>query len=482
MTLKKQAVAGVKWTFLQQVSVQLINFVVQIILARVLVPEEFGLIAMVVIFTSIGQTLSESGMTSSLIRSKSPTEVDYSTVFITNVFISTVIYVIVYSIAPVIAEFYNQDVLTNIIRLLSLSFIIRSLFAVHIAKLTKEMNFKLQMRLQLPSTILSGFLAVYLAYMGFGVWSLVWLTLSQATFSAIFNWTFGGWNPKVRFSKNSFQEHFNFGYKLTLSSIINTVYDNSYRIIIGKLYSPAMLGFYNLAETMRLFPVHQINYVVGKVSYPLFATMRDNDSRLKDAYLTSVRLVLIIVIPLMLSLILVAEEGFKVVFGEHWAPAVPFFQVLAIASIFRPISTYNLNIVRTKGRSDLFLKLEIVKKILGVIAIGIGIYFGIKGLVVASVIHFLITVVIDMHYSGKLISYSVQEQVSDIKSLFFIGISVYVVFFYLKKAIDVYIYSDLLVLLLFFTVLNLVYFAVVFFLHKELWVVLKSLRVRNNKY
>lgn len=479
MSLGKQAVTGVKWTFLQQLSVQLINFSVQIVLARILAPEEFGLIAMVVIFISIGQTISESGMTSSLIRSELLSEEDYSTVFFTNITISVFLYLSIYIIAPFIADFYEQYVLIDIIRALSLSIVIRSLFSVHTAKLTKEMNFKLQMRLQLPSTVISGSLAIYLAYFGFGVWSLVWLTLSQAVLSAIFNWTCTGWNPKLNFSKDSFNRHFNFGYKLTISSVINTVYDNSYRIIIGKLYSPTILGFYNLAETMRLFPVHQINYVVGKVSYPLFSSIQGNNNQLKEAYLISIRLVLVIVIPLMLSLILIAKEGFEIVFGQHWGPAVPLFQVLAIASIFRPISTYNLNIVRAKGRSDLFLKLEILKKSLGVIAISIGVFFGIKGLVLASVIHFLITVIIDMHFSGKLISYSVREQASDIKSLFFIGFLVYLILFFLKVYIEDYLYSDLLVLLSFFLMFNLIYFSVVLWIHRDILGLLKKIRVKN---
>src|SRR5690606_9889301 len=204
MSLKKQAIAGVKWTFVQQFSVQIINFSVQIVLARLLMPEMFGLIAMVVIFISIGQTLMDGGMTSSLIRTKNPDQLDYSTVFVTNIIVSCIIYGVVYLFAPYIAKFYNQAILTDIVRLFALTFVIRALVAVHDAKLTKEMNFKLQMKLQIPATIISGIVGVAMAYKGYGVWSLVWLNLVQAIIFTVQYWVFVDWRPSLIFDKNRF--------------------------------------------------------------------------------------------------------------------------------------------------------------------------------------------------------------------------------------------------------------------------------------
>mgnify|MGYP005988129445 CR=1 FL=1 len=476
MSLKKQAVSGVKWNFLQQISVQAINFAVQIILARLLMPEEFGLIAMIIVFIAVGHTLTDSGMTSSLIRTENPTELDYSTVFVTNLAVSIFIYGVVYLTAPYIAGFYNQKILEDIIRLLSLTFIIRALFAVHIAKLTKEMNFKLQMQLHIPPTLISGALAVYLAFIGYGVWSLVWLNLLQAVICALLFWLFAGWRPKLSFSKKNFNYHFIFGYKLTLSSLLNTIYDNSYRIVIGKMYSPATVGFFNLAETMRLFPVQQISAVLGKVTYPLFASINNDDVRLKEVYRLSMKFVLFIVIPLMLSLILLAEEWFLVVFGEHWLPAVPLFQILALASIVRPISSYNLNILKVKGRSDLFLKLEIIKKLLGVLAIIFGLYFGITGLVISLVIHFLFTVIIDVYFSGVLISYSLFEQFSDLKMLFYSGGLVYSIFYLIKQLTESYLGSNLLTIFIFLIFFNSFYYLINLFFDRELWVTLKKIK------
>ncbi|MGP5157708.1 lipopolysaccharide biosynthesis protein [Pseudoalteromonas prydzensis] len=421
MSLKKQAVSGVKWTFLQQLSVQIINFGVQIILARLLVPEMFGLIAMIIIFINIGQRLMDGGMTTSLIRTKEPTQVDYSTVFITNVVMSVIIYAFIYMLAPSIATFYEQAVLTEIIRVFSLTFVIQSLIAVHIAKLTKEMNFKLQLKIQLPASIVAGIVGISLANLGFGVWSLVALNITQALIYTLLGWLFINWKPTLTYDIERFKWHFNFGYKLTLSGLIDVIYNDAYRIIIGKYFSPATVGYFHQAETMRLFPVQQISTVMGKVTYPLFANI-NNDVALKNAYRKSMQLVMFITVPLMLMLVLVAEEGFLFVFGEQWLPAVPFFQILAFASIIRPISAYNLNILKVKGRSDLFLKLELYKKIVGVAAMIIGFQFGVVGLVISLTLVSYFWMVFNMNACGRFIDYKLGKQLKDLVPLYFIGI------------------------------------------------------------
>lgn len=289
MNLKKKAISGVKWSFAQQFSVHFINFGVQVLLARLLLPEMFGLIAMVVIFVSVGWVLSDSGMTSSLIRTKDPDQLDYSTVFFTNLSAAIFVYLIVFSLAPSISSFYSQPELVDIIRVLSLSFIIKAFSAVHIAKMTKEMDFKGQMKLQVPSVMVAGVAGVVLAYKGYGVWSLVWLNLIQALTLTVQHWLFVSWRPSLAFDYARFLYHFKFGYKLTLSSLIDVIYNDSYRIVIGKFYSPVQVGYFNHAETMRLFPVQQISTVVGKVTYPYFSKI-DNDDALRSAYRKTMKL------------------------------------------------------------------------------------------------------------------------------------------------------------------------------------------------
>lgn len=472
--LKKQAVSGVIWTFAQQFSVQFINFGVQIILARLLMPQDFGLIAMIAVFISIGQVLMDSGMTSSIIRMKRPDQLDYSTVFITNFLISIVIYIFIFLGAPFVAKFYDQALLKNILRVFALTFVIRAFVAVHIAKLTKEMNFKTQMKLQVPSTIIGALVGVTMAYSGYGVWSLVWLNLVQTTVFTIQNWVFIKWRPSFVFNKRRFKYHFKFGYKLTLSALLDTIYNDGYRIVIGKLFSPVQVGYFNQAETMRLFPVQQIGTVMGKVTYPLFSNIKE-DEKLRSAYKTTMKLVLFIVIPVMLILILVAKEGFVFLFGEKWLPAVPYFKILAIASIIRPISVYNLNILKVKGRSDLFLKVEIIKKIIGVVAIIMGIPFGVLGMIISLTgVSFLFTT-INMLYCGKLIVYPLWTQVKDISKLFLIGLITffitYLAYIYIVKHIE----SNILIILAIVGVFTILYLLQIWFLEKELVKQLKTI-------
>lgn len=476
-SLKQQAISGVKWNFLQQFSVQIINFGVQVILARLLMPEMFGLIAMIIVFISIGQTLMDSGMTSSLIRTKNPDQIDYSTVFVTNLLMSIAIYGVTYALAPLIAEFYNQEALTDIVRVFALTFVIRAFVAVHVAKLTKEMNFKLQMKLQIPSTIIAGIVGVTLAYQGYGVWSLVWLNLVQAIVFTIQNWLFINWRPSFIFDWKRFKHHFVFGYKLTLAGLIDTIYNDAYRIIIGKFFSPASVGFYNQAETMRLFPVQQISSVVGKVTYPLFSNIND-DVELKSVFRITLKLVLLLVIPVMLALILIAEEGFRFILGDKWLPAVPYFQVLALASIVRPVSSYNLNILKVKGQTDLFLKLEVIKKLLGVLFVIAGLPFGVMGLVIASTVFFYITVIMDQFYSSRLISYSFKEQFKDLKLLFMVGFFSYILFYYLKDFAVFYLKYDFLIAFVWGGGFVLFYLSLCFLLDKAL---LKKIMTIFNK-
>lgn len=475
MSLKKQAISGVKWNFVQQFSVQIINFTVQIILARLLMPEMFGLIAMIMVFISIGSMLMDSGMTSSLIRTKNPDQLDYSTVFLTNLIASFAIYILIYALAPHIANFYNQEVLTDIIRLLSLSFVIRAFVAVHVAKLTKEMDFKLQMKLQIPSVITAGIIGISMAYMGYGVWSLVWLNLTQAIVFTLQNWIFISWKPSLIFDKERFKYHFKFGYKLTLSGLLDTIYNDAYRIVIGKFFSPAQVGYFNQAETMRLFPVQQISVVIGKVTYPYFSNI-ENDTSLKNAYKKVMKLLMFITLPIMLSLILVAEEGFRFVFGEQWLPAVPYFQILALASIVRPVSAYNLNILKVKGRSDLFLMVEVTKKILGLIFLAGGFLFGIMGLVTSLVIFSFISYVMNMSFSGKLINYSVLEQLKNTSTMFIIGILLYAPLYIVKNYFQTEINSDLLIVLIFGSLYPILFICLSLLLDKELKFTIWNLR------
>ncbi|MDR2270647.1 MAG: lipopolysaccharide biosynthesis protein [Sphingobacterium sp.] len=427
MGFVSQAKKGVVWTFLQQFSIQLINFVVQIVLARILVPSDFGLIAMITIFIAIGQSLSDSGMTSSLIRNNENTEGDYGTVFITNLGVSIIVYCIVYLIAPLVALFYKQEILTQLLRVFGLVFIFSSFYVVQLAKFTKELNFKSQFTYQVPSVVIGAITGIVMAKQGYGVWSLVGLNLAQASSFGLILWIFYKWKPKWNFDKKVFRNHFDYGYKLTLSGLLNTIYLNLYRILIGKKFSPASVGFFTQADSLRLFPVNQLSAVLNKVTFPLFASIQNDDVKLREAYKSALRLVLSLTSAMMLILVLIAEPLFRMVYGDKWLPSVPYFQILCIASIFLPIGTYNLNILKVKGRSDLFLKVEIIKKIIGVVSLIICIPFGITAIVWSLCLTNIFFAYLNGYFSGKFIDYSVIEQLKNSLSIILISTIPYII-------------------------------------------------------
>lgn len=410
MGFLKAAKSGIVWTFLQQFSVQAINFGVQIVLARLLMPSDFGLIAMITIFVAIGQSLSDTGMSTSLIRNDENSEKDYGTVFITNLAISLLVYLVVYLVAPLVANFYNQPILTSLLRLYAVVFLITAFSAVQLAKFSKELNFKIQFKYQLPATLLGALAGVVTASKGYGVWSLVWLNIVQNLSFALILWIFHSWKPKFIFDKSLFSGHFNFGYKLTLSSLINTVYLNLYKVVIGKQFSATSVGFFTQADSLRLFPINQLSIVLNKVTFPLFASISNDTLKLRKAYISAMRLVLSLSAAMMLILIVIAEPLFLTVFGEKWLSSVPYFRILCLASIFLPIGTYNLNILKVKGRSDLFLKIEVIKKFIGIISLVAVIPFGIKAIVWSLCITNIFFAYLNGFFSGKFIQYSVYQQ------------------------------------------------------------------------
>ncbi|SFC38768.1 Membrane protein involved in the export of O-antigen and teichoic acid [Parapedobacter composti] len=423
-SLRKKTVSGLFWTFTQQFSVQAINFVVQLILARLLVPEDFGIIAMLSVFIAIGNTLVDNGLTSSLIRTKDADQADYSTVFFMNLSASIGIYLIVFFCAPLIAKFFKQPILTDVIRLYTTTFIIRAFSQVQQTKLTKEMQFRLQMTVQIPSVIIAGIGGIIMAYKGLGVWALVWMALMQTSVSSLQLWLRSDWHPSLIFSLEKLKAHLNFGYKLTLSSLLNTLFNNVYNIVIGRYYSAAQLGFYNRADTLRMFPIQNLATALNKVTYPMFASIQDDDAKLRSAYSILMKQVLFWLAPVMAILVIVAEPLFRLLLTDKWLPAAPYFQLLCLAGLLYPIHAYNLNILNIKGRSDLFLRLEIIKKIIVVIGVICAIPFGIFGLIYFQIVSSILSFFINTYYSGRLIAYNTLTQLLDIAPIFIIAATI----------------------------------------------------------
>jgi len=421
MGLKESALKGFAWTLTQQVSVQSINFIVQLVLARILLPEHFGTIAVIQIFLSISQTLIDSGMTTSLIRNKDMDNRDYSTVFYMNLAFSVTMYAILYLFSPVISIIFNNSEITDVLRVLSIVLILQSFTNVQRTRLTKEMNFRLQMMLQLPSVLIAGILGVVLALNGLGVWSLVYMQIARFLVLTLSYMYRIRWVPEPNFSVSRFKYHFSFGYKLALSNLFTTTYNNMYSFIVGSMFSTRQLGLYTQANNLARFPVNNLTSALLKVTFPLFSKT-SNDEQLKEAFKKITQSVLIIVAPCMFLLVVIAEPLFEIVLTDKWDESVPFFQFLCCFFILHPVNGYNINVLLVKGRSDLHLKSEVIKKSIGVFFFLLVIPFGIWGVLYSQAVGMILGVLINSYYCSQIIGYSLYEQIQDVFSIIVVSL------------------------------------------------------------
>ena len=409
------------WSFVDGFVNQGFQFIVGIVLARLLSPREFGLIGMLAIFIAISQSFIDCGFSNALIRKANCTQNDYSTIFYFNVSVAILFYAMLFTFSASIALFFNEPQLKSLIQVLSLSLIVNSFSLIQRTILTKEINFRLQTLVSMVASIGSGVIAITLALAGFGVWSLVALTLSKAVLNSVFLWLWNQWKPAWVFSGESFKELFAFGGKLLVSGLIDTVYRNVYYLIIGKYFSAVELGYYTKADQFRAMPSQNLNEIVGRVSYPVLASIRDDVPKLKTAYQKIVRCTMLITFVLMLGLAAVAKPMIVTLIGEKWLPAVVYLQLLCLVGMFYPLHALNLNMLQVQGRSDLFLRLEIIKKTLAVPAIFMGILFGIKTMIIGMLVLSVIAYCLNSYWSGKFIDYSTWEQVKDILPSFILG-------------------------------------------------------------
>jgi len=409
------------WSFVDGFVNQGFQFIVGIVLARLLSPREFGLIGMLAIFIAISQSFIDCGFSNALIRKANCTQNDYSTIFYFNVSVAILFYAMLFTFSASIALFFNEPQLKSLIQVLSLSLIVNSFSLIQRTILTKEINFRLQTLVSMVASIGSGVIAITLALAGFGVWSLVALTLSKAVLNSVFLWLWNQWKPAWVFSGESFKELFAFGGKLLVSGLIDTVYRNVYYLIIGKYFSAVELGYYTKADQFRAMPSQNLNEIVGRVSYPVLASIRDDVPKLKTAYQKIVRCTMLITFVLMLGLAAVAKPMIVTLIGEKWLPAVVYLQLLCLVGMFYPLHALNLNMLQVQGRSDLFLRLEIIKKTLAVPTIFMGMLFGIKTMIIGMLVLSVIAYCLNSYWSGKFIDYSTWEQVKDILPSFILG-------------------------------------------------------------
>lgn len=422
MSLKRQSIQGVIWTGIQQFGTQGISFIVSILLARLLTPSEFGLVAMILVFISISQTILDSGLSQSLIRTVDPDTSDYSTVFYFNLVVSLLLYGILYLSAPFISVFYEQPALAELLRVLGLILIVKAFSIVQLTKLTKEMNFKLQTIITLPALLGSALVAVIMAFNGFGVWSIIAYRLIREILNSSLLWIYSKWKPKLLFSILKFKYHFKFGVNLLFSGILNGVFNNLYTLVIGKYFSAAQLGYFNRANSLQQLPVQNLGNILNKVTYPMFSKINNNDQKLRKAYLKVIGLSIFVMSPIMIFMGVLAKPLILFLLTDKWIAVVPYLQILVIAGLLFPIHSFNLNILKVKGRSDLFLRLEIIKKIIVVLAVLFAMNYGVIGLVWSMVGTSIVALVINTYYSGKLINLTISFQLKKIIPSILLGV------------------------------------------------------------
>ncbi|HOC37492.1 MAG TPA: MOP flippase family protein [Tenuifilaceae bacterium] len=422
-SLRQKTVSGLSWSFIDSISGQGIQFIVGIILARMLTPREFGLIGMITIFIAVSESFINSGFSSALIRKKECTQADYSTVFFYNLTAGAIFFTILLFSAPAISGFFKEPELKPIIQVLGAVLIIDSATIIQRTILTKQINFKLQTRISVIAALGSGAMAIGMAYSGFGVWSLVAQRLCKQAINSFLLWLWNKWKPIAVFSRQSFRELFGFGSKLLASGLIDTIYRNVYYLIIGKFFSAKELGYYTRADQFNALPSQSLTGVIGRVSYPILSSIQDDANRLKASYQQLIRSTMFITFILMVGMAAVAEPMVVGLIGEKWKPSIIYLQMLCFTGMLYPLHALNLNMLQVKGRSDLFLRLEVIKKILAVPVIVIGIFWGIRVMIAGMMLNSVIALYINSYWSGRMIGYPFRQQISDILPSFSLSLA-----------------------------------------------------------
>lgn len=420
--LKKKSVSGFGWATAQQAAGRITTFVVQLVLAHLLTPDDFGTVAALGIFITISSSLAEAGFGGSLTRQETLDERDLSTVFYYNIGASVLFYLILFSIAPWVAGYFQRPILCPMLRIYGIPNIIYSLGTVQKVLLWRRMEFKKQMYVQLLYGVASATAGVIMAYLGFGPWALVGMSFAQAITNTVLLWYYSPWRPKRLFDKERFKVHFDFGWRVASTNILKSVYDNLATIFIGRYFSMRTLGLYGQANSFYVVPIGILADPINKVSYPVFVRVQNDLERLRAGYRKVMRLLVQLSAPIIVMLMVLASPLYHRLFGEKWMEAVSFFQILCLAGVLYPLNDYNINILLTKGRSDLYLRLDITRRVIGVVAMVIALvfrdYWGIYGLLWSQVICQVVFLFINSYYSGRFINYTIWQQLAELLPFF----------------------------------------------------------------
>lgn len=422
--MKETAVKQMIWSFIDTFGSKAVYLFIQLFMARLLLPSDFGVIGIASIFIILSTVVFDSGFANALLREQESSQADYSTVFIYNITLATLLYIILFFSAGLISYYFETPQLVSVIRVLGIVLIIDAIGFVQRIQLTKKLQFNLLMKINIICPILSGIVGIGFALSGFGIWSLVIkLLLTQCLLALLYSLN-NRWIPSLIFSKASFSRLFDFGWKLLVAKLISQFYENLYALIIGRGFSMATLGFYTKAQTLSTSASYSIESSVEKVSYPLLSKFQDDEIRLKSAFQKTFRNTVFLTFPIMLTLAAVAPALFSLILGDNWIQAIPYFQIMCIAGIFTPLHSLNLNILQIKGRTDLFLRKSIIGNVIATVIVSSVLLFnlGVYGLLWGLVLDYFISYFNNASHTKKLIGYSILNQLQDIQVIFLISL------------------------------------------------------------
>ena len=428
-SLRNKTLSGSFWSLADNLAGSGITFLVGLVLARLLTPQEYGVIGIIMIFIAVFNSIVDSGFSNALIRKNDADDTDYNTVFFFNLLISVLLFFVLYFSANAISSYFNIPILVPVTKVMASIVIINAFAIIQRTLLVKNIDFKTQMKVSLIASIVSGIVGIGMAVMGYGVWSLVGQQVSRQLMNSVFLWIFNKWRPRLTVSGKSFRELFGFGWKLLVSGLIDTIWKQIYQVVIGKCYSAETLGHYTRAEQFNQIFSSNLTAVVHRVSYPALSKIQDEKERLKQAYRKVIKTTMLVTFPCMLGLAAVARPMILVLIGEQWLPCVPYLQIICLSGMLYPLHALNLNMLQVKGRSDVYLILEIVKKTIAVGPILLGIFINIYWMLIGSVFTGFIAYYLNGHYSGREIDYPCREQVLDIMPTFLISLSMAAVVF-----------------------------------------------------
>lgn len=424
-SLRQKTIHGVIWSAIDRFASQGIAFIISIVLARLLTPDDYGIIAMLAIFISISQAFVDSGFSSAIVQKQNRTELDLSTALYTNIGIGIVFYLILFFCSPFIASFYNEPILESVTKVMGLVFLIFSLSNVQQAVLTIRVDFKTQTKISLISVTLSGLLGITLAYCEYGVWALAWQQVVAASIRCILLWKFLRWRPLLKFSKKSFKELFSFGSKMLATGLLNSVFNNLYTIIIGKKFNAASLGYYSRADQLAQFPSTNVTGILQRVTFPVLAQLQNEHERFNEAYFKILKLTMFVIFPLMFLLSALSEPIIKILLTEKWIGSANLLGLISFALMLYPIYSLNLNVLEAKGRSDYLLKSEFINKIINVITLLLSLPLGLIAICYGRILSSICAVCISAYFSQKATKISMTRAFTQILPTFLLSIGIW---------------------------------------------------------